>query len=353
MKIDAELGLSDNLTMAAAIAVGAENAGYEGIWTAESKHEPFFPLLLAAEHTTAIELGTCIAVAFSRNPMTLAHVGHDLQSFSGGRAILGLGSQVKTHITKRYSMPWSHPAPRMREFVLAIRSIWDAWRTDDRLDFRGDFYTHTVMTPMFTPPPTGLRDPKVMLAGVGATMTAVAGEVADGFLCHPFTTERYIEEVTLPAIAAGMQVAGRARATFELCAPVLVVTGSSMEAMATSAAQVRAQVAFCGSTPTYAHVLAHHGWDDLHRELNALSREGRWGAMGEAIDDEVLATFAVVAEPGRLVDALRCRVGGIADRVRVDLPVEEDPDLWLPIIEELKAIPTGGASWQSRRADQA
>ena len=217
MKVDG--GVSTDLGKAAASAKETEDAGYDGAWSIETAHDPFFPLLLAAEHTERLELGTSIAVAFARNPMTLAHIGWDLQSFSKGRFILGLGSQIKPHITKRFSMEWSHPAPRMRELILAVRAIWDTWRNGAPLAFRGEFYTHTLMTPFFAPDPADLGEfgvAKIFLAGVGELMTEVAGEVCDGFICHGFTTERYLREVTLPALVRGRAKAGKSMEGFEI-----------------------------------------------------------------------------------------------------------------------------------------
>src|SRR5215211_6962403 len=193
-----------------------EDLGYDGVLTAEITHDPFLPLAIVAEHTGRVQLGTSIAVAFARNPMTLANVAYDLQSFSGGRFTLGLGSQIKPHITKRFSMPWSHPAPRMRELILAIRAIWACWNTDEKLDFRGEFYTHTLMTPFFNPGPNPYGDAKIFLAGVGEHMTEVAGEVADGFICHGFTTERYLREVSVPALERGRAKAGKTMDGFEI-----------------------------------------------------------------------------------------------------------------------------------------
>src|SRR5688500_11757154 len=197
------------LSGAGAAAKELEDQGYDGIWTAETAHDPFFPLLLAAQETERVELGTGIAVAFARNPMNLAQIGWDLQAASQGRFILGLGSQIKPHITKRFSMPWSSPAARMREMILAIRAIWASWNDGTKLDFQGDFYTHTLMTPFFNPGPNPHGNAKIALAGVGEKMTEAAGEVADGFLCHGFTTERYLREITLPALERGAARAGR------------------------------------------------------------------------------------------------------------------------------------------------
>ena len=250
--------------------------------------------------TERVELGTGIAVAFARNPMNLAQIAWDLQAASEGRFILGLGSQIKPHITKRFSMPWSHPAARMREMILAIRAIWACWNDGTKLDFQGDFYTHTLMTPFFNPGPNPHGDAKISLAGVGELMTEVAGEVCDGFLCHGFTTERYLREVTLPALERGAAKAGRTLADIEISGPAFVVTGTNEEEMARSAAGTKQQIAFYGSTPAYRGVLELHGWGGLQDDLNKMSKEGKWKEMGELITDEILHTFAVVAEPEKL-----------------------------------------------------
>jgi len=334
MKVDGGLGFG--LTDAPESARAAEAAGYDGIWSSETSHDPFFPLLLAAEHTERVELGTSIAVAFARNPMTLANIAYDLQAYSRGRFILGLGSQIKPHITKRFSMPWSSPAARMREMVLAIRAIWHTWDTGDQLDFRGDFYTHTLMTPFFDPGPSPHGHAKVFIAGVGPLMTKVAGEVCDGFLVHGFTTEAYLREVTLPALEAGMAISGRQRADFEISFPAFVVTGTTEEDMAASAEATRRQIAFYGSTPAYRGVLEHHGWGDLQTELNALSKRGEWVEMGRLVDDDILRTFAVVAEPSGVAAGLRSRFGDVVDRLSFYAPYQSDPDTWLPVVEELR-----------------
>src|SRR5688572_12997021 len=245
MKIDG--GLGTDLSKAGANAADAEAAGYTGVWAAETAHDPFFPLLLAAEHTDTLEVGTSIAVAFARNPMTLANIGWDLQAYSKGRFNLGLGSQIKPHITKRFSMDWSHPAPRMREMIMAIRAIWDTWENGTPLSFRGDFYTHTLMTPFFTPDRAdlaGFGTPKVFLAGVGELMTEVAGEVCDGFICHGFTTERYLREVTIPALLRGRAKVGKTLDDFEIVGPSFVATGGDEAEMARAIAGTRQQIAF-------------------------------------------------------------------------------------------------------------
>jgi probable F420-dependent oxidoreductase len=336
MKVDGGLGIAPTLDTIVSQARDGEAAGYDGFWSAETSHDPFLPLLLAAEHTEHLELGTGIAVAFARSPMTLANIGYDLQVYSGGRFLLGLGSQIKPHITKRFSMPWSAPAARMREFVQAMRAIWDCWDTDSKLDFRGDFYTHTLMTPFFNPGPNPHGPPKVFLAAVGQKMTEVVGEVCDGMLCHGFTTERYLREVTLPALERGLAASGRTRQALELSLPAFVVTGTNEAEMAESEKGVRQQIAFYGSTPAYRPVLELHGWGALQDELNGLSKQGEWVQMGQLIDDEILNTFAVVAEPAQLAPELLARHGDLVDRISFYAPYKSEPDTWLPVIAALK-----------------
>lgn len=336
MKVDGTI-LGD-LRQAGRSARDAEEDGYDGVWTAETSHDPFLPLLLAAGATERVELGTGIAVAFARSPMTVAQTAWDLQAYSGGRFLLGLGSQIKPHIEKRFSMPWSAPAARMREFILALRAIWRSWTTGDRLDFRGDFYTHTLMTPFFDPGPNPHGPPRIFLAGVGERMTEVAGEVADGFLCHGFTTETYLREVTLPALQRGLERSGRALADLDISGPAFVVTGTNEEEMAASAVAVRRQIAFYGSTPAYRGVLDRHGWGDLQDELNRLSKRGEWEAMGELVDDDMLRTFAVVAEPEAVPAALAERYGDVVTRMSFYVPYRSDPDRWRRVMEGLKAV---------------
>lgn len=315
----------------------AEAMGYDGAWSAETGHDPFLPLLLAAEHTERLELGTGIAVAFARSPMTLASTANDLHWHSGGRFLLGLGSQIKPHIEKRFSMPWSHPAPRMREFILAMNAIWDSWNEGTKLDFRGDFYTHTLMTPFFNPGPNPHGKPKVFLAAVGEGMTAVAGEVADGMLVHGFTTERYLREVTLPAIEKGLARSGRTRSDFQLSYPAFVVTGTNEKEMAAAEEGVRRQIAFYGSTPAYRGVLELHGWGELQTELNTLSKQGKWAEMGELIEPEILDAFAVVAEPADVARKMAGRLADVVDRVSFYAPYRSDQESWAGIVESLKA----------------
>lgn len=315
--------IDQDLHRAAAGARKAEDAGYDAVWSTETGHDPFLPLLIAAEHTEKVQLGTAIVVAFGRSPLTLAHTAWDLNAFSRGRFLLGLGSQIKPHIEKRYSMPWSHPAPRMREFISAMRAIWDCWQNGTALDFRGEFYTHTLMTPFFNPGPNQFGGPKVFLAAVGEGMTKVAAEVADGLLVHGFTTERYLREVTIPSVEAGLAATGRTRADFQLSYPAFVVTGETDEEVEAADRGTRRQIAFYGSTPAYRGVLEQHGWGDLQPELNSLSKKGAWEEMGRLISDDVLDAFAVRGTPEEIAGALQQRFGDIIDRISLYMPYKD------------------------------
>jgi probable F420-dependent oxidoreductase len=334
MRVDTDV--TTDLSRAAASASASEAAGYDAVWAAETNHDPFFPLLLAAGATERIRLGTSIAVAFSRSPMTLAVTANDLHLASKGRHILGLGSQIKPHIEKRFSMPWSHPAPRMREFILAMRAIWDCWNNGTKLEFRGEFYKHTLMTPMFSPEPNPYGSPAVYLAGVGELMTETAGEVCDGFISHGFTTERYMREVTLPALERGRAKAGKTMDGFDFLYPAFIVTGADAADAAKAKTATKKRIAFYGSTPAYKAVLDMHGWGDVHGALNTLSKQGKWVEMGDLITDEMLDTFAIVAEPGDLANQLKLRYADIANRVMVDLPKSTDPELWAEVLAELR-----------------
>jgi len=334
MKIDA--GLVGSLATAATRAQELEAQGFDGLVTAELSSDPFFPLLLAAEKTERIDLMTSIAVAFSRNPMILANIGNDLQVHSKGRFILGIGSQIAPHITRRFSMPWSQPAARMREFILAMRAIWRCWYEGEKLDFRGEFYTHTLMTPMFAPTNNPHGAPRVVLAAVGPKMTQVAGEVADGMLVHAFTTQRYLQEVTIPALERGFAEGGRERAGFDLCYPAFIVTGKDEKEWEAARTAVTRQIGFYGSTPAYRGVLETHGWGELQSELNTLSKRGEWDTMGERITDEMVEEFAIVAEPQRVPGVLKSRFGGLVDRLLCTFPFATDEERQ-GYFEELRA----------------
>jgi probable F420-dependent oxidoreductase len=268
--------------------------------------------------------------------MTLANVGHDLQEYSKGRFILGLGSQIRPHIEKRFSMTWSHPAPRMRELISAVRVIWEAWDTGSKLDFRGDFYTHTLMTPFFNPGPNPHGNPRIFVAAVGQTMTEAAAEVADGIVLHAFTNERYLRDVTLPAVERGLARSGRRREDFELALPCFVITGDDQADVDALRSAVRAQIAFYGSTPAYRPALEVHGWGDLQGELNTLSKQGRWAEMAELIDGSVLDAFAVQGTPDEIPERVLARFGDIVDRLSLYAFPGSGAGGWARIVDGLR-----------------
>ena len=294
-----------------------------------------FSVAPGGPETENIELVTSIAVAFARTPMNLANIGHDLNSFSKP-FYPGSWITVRPHITKRFSMPWSRPAARMREFILAMRAIWDCWHNGTPLTFQGEFYTHSLMTPMFTPVDIEFGAPKVFLAAVGPKMSEVAGEVADGILIHAFTTEKYLREVTLPAVESGLAKAGKSREGFEISYPGFIVTGQTEEAFNASKTATCKQIAFYGSTPAYAPVLGVHGWGDLQPELNRLSKQGQWDDMGTLITDEILNEFAIVGELDDVVSKFKDRWGGLVDRTTGSLPARND-DHAREMLQEMSA----------------
>ena len=342
MRVDANIGGSIDGTGGADLGVlagqlsTAEAAGFDGVWSTEVSRDPFLPLMIAADRTRTLQIGTAVAVAFARSPMTMAVAAGDLNTFSGGRFVLGLGSQIQAHIERRFSMPWSAPAARMREYIEALQAIWRSWQTGDKLDFRGSHYQHTLMTPMFSPGPSPFGPPKVMVAAVGSLMTKVAAEVADGVLVHGFTTARYLSEVTMPIVAAGLASSGRVRSQFTISYPGLVATGHDDRSLEHAVDEVRRQIAFYGATPAYRKVLELHGWDDLHVELHRMSRGGDWASMPALIDDEVLHTFAAVGQPNDAAAQIAERFGTLIDRFTLYTPYPLDEQTRLTLITALK-----------------
>jgi probable F420-dependent oxidoreductase len=341
MKIDTSLRGSFDAIGTEAAKLEAE--GYDGLWVSETQHEPFMQCLQACQTTENAAVGTAIAIAFARTPMTLASAGYDLARYSKGRFVLGLGSQIKPHIERRFSMPWSHPAPRMRELIQGMRAIWAAWNDGEPLNFRGDFYTHTLMTPFFTPAAHEYGPPPVFLAGVGELMTEVAGEVADGFFIHPFTTRRYLDEVTLPALRRGREKAGHnlgegwALGDFTVTGPAFVTVGRNEQEMAAAIAGTKQQIAFYASTPAYKGVLELHGWGDIQPELARMSKQGGWVQMADLIDDDLLNAFSVVGTPEEVGAALREKLGDVAQRVSFYAQYEIDPVVWGPVRDAIRA----------------
>ncbi|MEW6475026.1 MAG: TIGR03617 family F420-dependent LLM class oxidoreductase [Actinomycetota bacterium] len=331
MKVDL-LCLRPDLGEMAALATRTEELGYAALLAAETGHDPFMPLALAAEHTERLQLGTCVAVGLSRSPVHLAHAGHDLQRFSQGRFILGVGSQVRGHIEKRFSATWSQPTERMKDLIGAIRAIWRCWNDGEPLHYEGPFYRHTLMTPFFSPAPNPYGPPPIYLAASGAEMTAVGGEVADGLMLHALTSTATMAEITLPALQRGLDAAGRSRADVELYAPVFVITGDSDEELEVADRAVRLQLAFYASTPAYRAVLAFHGRPELPAALNELSKQGRWRDMGGLIDDELLDLFSVSGKPEEIGPAVLARFGGVLDRVALYAPYEHNPEPWARVL---------------------
>jgi probable F420-dependent oxidoreductase len=312
-----------------------EQRGYSALWASEVAHDPFLQLLSAGQATERLQVGTAIAVAFARSPMTLATTAYDLQRYTRGRFVLGLGTQIKAHVERRFSMPWTAPAARMREFIGALHAIWDSWQDGTPLRFQGEHYRHTLMTPMFAPPAHEWGAPPVYLAAVGPLMTRLAGEVADGLLVHGFTTERYLRERTLPALEEGLATAGRDRSQVAVTLPGLVVSGRTEEEMAEAAAAVKATIAFYGSTPAYRPVLELHGWEGLADELHALSvvrRVVKCSGMLVVVDDEVLAVLAVDAAPDDVAARVHERYDGMVDRFSVYASYPAPLDLWDPLV---------------------
>lgn len=331
-----------------------EAMGFDRANTAEIKVSPMLPLVLAAEHSSRIELGTAITIAFARSPMVCALEAWNLQKYSNGRVAIGLGTQVKGHIERRYGMAWSRSAgPRMREYIQVMKAAFDSFQNDTKPDFKGEHYNFTLMTPFFNAGPIDVPYPKVTLAAVGPYMCQVAGEVADGLRLHSFTTPKYIREVQIPAIEKGLAKAGRRREEFEVSAGPWIITGRNREEMERSKAPVREAIAFYGSTRSYGGVWDVHGWSEMTPRLHEMSLRGEWKAMSELIDDEMLEEFAIVGEPDEILPKLIEKYGGLIDSVglgeRYDEagPMAEERTL-REAIERLHAVPAASAGATAR-----
>jgi len=307
----------ENLREVAATAREIEADGYDGVIATENKHDPFLALSIAGTVTERIELHTGVAIAFARSPMAVAQVGWDLAGASGGRFVVGLGSQVRAHNERRFSVPWTPPAPRMREYVQALRAIWRCWQTGGRLSYEGAHYRFTLMTPNFTPEPIDAAPPAVMIAAVGPAMLKVAGEECDGVKLHGFCTRRYIDEAVMPRLAAGLAKAGRRRENFEISGGGFLATGPDDATVARMFEWVRQRVAFYGSTPAYYPVLATHGLEDLGLKLNAMARQGKWTEMAGEVPDDVVELFAAVGRWDEIAEAIAQRFGGLVDAINV------------------------------------
>jgi len=324
MKVDA--GITTNMGAVATDARRLEAMGYDGIRVSELNHDPFLPLTLAADATESIELVTSVAVAFARSPMTLAQTAHDLNAFADGRLVLGLGSQVKPHIERRFSMPWYKAARQMREYIEAMHAIYDCWYLDEPLNFVGEYYQHTLMPRTFQPDNTAAGRPRITLSATGPLMTKVAAEIADGMIMHPFSSERYMREVTLPAIEAGLALSVRTLDEFELDYAPIVATGATEEALNQSIDAARDRIAFYGSTEAYRPVFELHGWGDLQLELNRMNKRRQQAEMASLIDDEILHTIAIVGEPTDVIDRMKARLGDIIGRTGFHVTSLSDDD---------------------------
>ncbi len=332
MKFDASLP-SMPLTDVPRIAEAAEQIGFDALWTAETQHDPFLPCALIAEHTAKMKRGTAIAVAFARSPANLAYTAWDLAAQSGGRFMLGLGTQVKAHIERRFGMPWPESVTgRLREQILAIRALWDTWQNGTKLNFRGEHYKLTLMSPFFNPGPISHPDIPIYIAGVNEGLAKLAGEMCDGFHAHPFHSVRYLREVTLPAIEKGLGKEGRSREDICVSVTAFVATNAEEQALA------RSQIAFYASTPSYRSVMALHGWADVAERLSAHAARGEWAEMPALITEEMLGEFCVMGNDERLPGALNERYGGIADRLTIYTPFVpgQRDEFWRRLVGEIQ-----------------
>jgi len=320
-------------------AAAAETAGFDAVMTVEVAHDPFTPLALAALATERIELTPSIAVAFPRSPTVTASQAWDLQANSNGRFVLGLGSQVRGHNERRFGIPWSPPAPRLRDYVRALRAVWHCWETGEKLDYRGEHYKLTLMTPDFSPEPTGLPMVPVTIAAVGEAMLRVAGEVCDGVRLHPLCSRRYVEEVALRHITEGMRRGGRNRANFDVFGGGFVVTGPDQETVAAGIERVRQRVAFYGSTRSYLPILSLHGLDELGLKLHGMSLDGRWNEMTSEVSDDVVRIFAACGIYGEIARAIEERFGGVADAIEINFPVDTPAGLERELLTDIRRIP--------------
>ena len=329
-------------------AAAVEGAGFDTLMTAELNHDVFAPLALAALATQRIELTPSIAVAFPRSPTIMASQAWDLQANSNGRFVLGLGSQVRGHNERRFGIAWSPPAPRLRDYVRALRAIWRCWETGEKLDYRGEHYKLTLMTPDFSPEPTGLPMVPVTIAAVGGAMLRVAGEVCDGVRLHPLCSRRYVKEVALPRIAEGMARRGRSRTHFEVFGGGFVVTGPDRETVAEGTEWVRKRVAFYGSTRSYLPILALHGLDELGLKLHAMSLAGRWNEMAAEVSDDVVHIFAACGTYDEITGAIDERFGGLADSIEINFPAGTPAGLQGELLADIRRIPRAFEGFDTR-----
>lgn len=333
IKLDAALHPSPDLSNVGALAQAAEQTGFEGLWSTETQHDPFIQLALASQPTTRLELGTAIALSFTRSPMALAYTAWDLAAMSNGRFILGLGTQVKAHNERRFSVAWGAPVERLREVIEGMRAIWHSWRTGDKLNYRGEHYKFTLMTPFFTPPPHRHAIP-IYIAGVNTGLCRLAGELCEGFHVHPLNSVKYLQQVVRPAIAEGAQIAGRTLSDVSLSASVFVVTGTTATQTDNLRAFVRQQISFYASTPSYRVILEQHGWETIGEQLSGMAARKQWADMPGLITDDMIDAFAIVAPPDKVGEAALARYMGLVDRITFYVPYQpgQFDELWEPVL---------------------
>ena len=323
MKIDAEV-FAESPARVPALASRAEEFGFDCVWFNETKHDPFVQLALASANTHKIMVGTSIALAFTRSPTTLAYSSWDIQGLSAGRLFLGLGTQVKGHIERRFGLKWERPVPKMRDVLGALRAVWKSWETGSRLDYHGEFFKLDLMTPFFSP--GQIDNPKIpiFLAGVNTGMCRLAGELAEGFHVHPLHTVRYLREAVMPAMARGLERSGRKRGELDVAASVFAAVGDDLVEVEKAREEYRRQIAFYASTRTYGKLMELHGWGDVCERLHALSLKGAWGQMTSEVTDDMLEEFVVEGTWDGIGGAIKKRYGGLLDRVRLYLPFDGD-----------------------------
>lgn len=338
MKVDT--GLPADLSQVPAAAQRAEALGYDGVITPETGHDPFLAHVLAAEHTERLELGTAVAIAFPRSPMTTAQIAWDIQKLSKGRFTVGLGTQVKGHIVRRYGMDWVPPGPRLRDYVLMMRAIWDSWQNGAKAEFQGEHYRYTLMTPLFSPGQIEHPHIPIHISAINPYNCRLVGRLCDGIKVHTFNTMKYLREVIIPNIEKGAKKAGRDPKEIEICGMGSVITGKNQEEVEKAMAPARQQIAFYGSTRTYQPVFDVHGWGDLTMELNALSLEGKWQEMATKISDDVLDQFAIIGTYDEIVSKIKEKCAGVIDRMTFAIPVRsaDDEDRLKSMIKELQAV---------------
>lgn len=330
----------DNLTKVPDAIRAIEAAGYDGVTCLENRHDPFMPLAVAAVNSSKLQLATGVAIAFPRSPMMVANIGWDLQAASKGRFVLGIGSQVKGHNERRFSTPWVPPAPRMREYVESLRAIWRSWKTGERLDYQGEHYNFTLMTPNFTPEPIEYAPPPVTIAAVGPVMLKVAGEVCDGARLHPFCSRKYLESQILPRISKGLEASGRERASFEITGGGFVATGPDDETVAKMTEWVRLRIGFYGSTRAYWPVLELHGLEELGQKLNHMSKTDQWDKMTAEVPDDVVRLFSAIGRHDEIAGEIEKCFGGISDSISASASSEISGDLPPDVIQDIQRIPT-------------